>query len=73
LDRFCAPLGDALPEAVAAFKVTNAEISGEQEPPSSGEILVELEKANLFIVSLDQQGEWFCGWICEEIRLFWDV
>jgi len=55
LDRFCAPLGDALLEAIA----TNAEISGGQEQLSSGEILAQLERDNLFVVSLDQQGEWF--------------
>ena len=55
LDRFCAPLGDALLEAIA----TNAEISAGQEQLSSGEILAQLERDNLFVVSLDQQGEWF--------------
>ena len=34
-------------------------ISGEQEQPSSREILAQLERDNHFVVSLDQQGEWF--------------
>jgi LuxR family maltose regulon positive regulatory protein len=51
LDRFCAPLGDALLEGMS--------ISGEQEQLSGKEILAQLEKDNLFVVSLDQQGQWY--------------
>jgi len=53
LDRFCAPLGDVL------LEVMSFDISDEQQQPSSAEILAQLEKNNLFVVSLDQQGEWY--------------
>jgi len=53
LDRFCVPLGDAL------LEVMPFDTSGEQQQPSSAEILARLEKNNLFVVSLDQQGEWY--------------
>jgi LuxR family maltose regulon positive regulatory protein len=43
LERMCAPLCDALPDAT----------------PHSDAILKRLEQANLFVVALDDQGNWF--------------
>ncbi|HWQ82912.1 MAG TPA: LuxR C-terminal-related transcriptional regulator, partial [Anaerolineales bacterium] len=43
LERMCAPLSDALPDAT----------------PHSEAILKLLEQANLFVVALDDQGNWF--------------
>jgi len=54
LNRFCGPLGDALLAAAMPF-----DASGEQQQPSSSKILAQLEKNNLFVVSLDQEGEWY--------------
>ncbi|MCB0165669.1 MAG: hypothetical protein KDI79_15670 [Anaerolineae bacterium] len=51
LDRFCAPLCDALLETIPR--------SDDHEQPASREILAQLARDNLFIVSLDHHGEWF--------------
>ncbi len=53
LDRFCAPLGDAL---LAALPSELAD--GTVQQPSV-EILARLTRENLFLMPLDQQGEWF--------------
>ena len=49
LDRFCAPLCDALPS-----EVTNAEPF-----MTSQEIINRLIQSNLFVIPLDHQGEWY--------------
>ena len=49
LDRFCAPLCDALNKCVADLENTI----------SSQEIIESLIEANLFTFGLDQQGQWF--------------
>ncbi|MFZ2362219.1 MAG: hypothetical protein WA040_22960, partial [Anaerolineae bacterium] len=47
LDRFCAPLIDA--------------IQGDSGPTLPGaDLLAELRRANLFLTPLDDQGTWFC-------------
>jgi len=51
LDCFCAPLCDAI---LDKRRKTDARPS-----PSSQEILESLEKTNLFVVPLDQHGEWY--------------
>jgi LuxR family maltose regulon positive regulatory protein len=53
LDRFCAPLGDAV---LAASPLQTSDGSPRL---SSAEILAEMEKDNLFLVSLDDRGEWY--------------
>lgn len=53
LDRFCAPLGDAM------LTAGPLEISEEPTRLSSAEILAQLEKDNLFLISLDDRGEWY--------------
>jgi LuxR family maltose regulon positive regulatory protein len=57
LDRFCAPLGNVLLETMPTLP--EMALSDGQEQSSSKEILAQLERDNLFVVSLDQQGEWF--------------
>jgi LuxR family maltose regulon positive regulatory protein len=49
LDRFCAPLCDAMLE----------EIWAQEAEFSSQGILNQLREANLFLIALDSQGEWF--------------
>ncbi|MCB9097930.1 MAG: hypothetical protein H6632_00205 [Anaerolineales bacterium] len=46
IDRFCAPLGDAL-------------LADSRWPASSQAIIAQLEQQNLFIISLDDTGMWF--------------
>ena len=50
LDRFCAPLCDAV--CVPGSKLWECKIGGEQ-------FLNWLEKSDLFVVPLDEQGRWF--------------
>lgn len=50
LDRFCAPLCDAV--CVSGSKLWECKIGGEQ-------FLKWLEKSALFVVPLDEQGRWF--------------
>jgi len=50
LDRFCAPLCDAV--CVQGSELWECKIGGEQ-------FLKWLEKSDLFVVSLDEQGRWF--------------
>ena len=60
LDRFCAGLCDAVMRngALAAADESGSPASVKSER-SSQEILALLEKSNLFVTPLDQQGEWF--------------
>ena len=53
LERFCAPLCDALDEQTAAPLPAN----GQEE--SAAAILDYLDRANLFLVPLDNRREWF--------------
>jgi LuxR family maltose regulon positive regulatory protein len=53
LDRFCAPLGDAV------LAASPLQTSDESPRLSSAEILAKLEKDNLFLVALDDRGEWY--------------
>jgi LuxR family maltose regulon positive regulatory protein len=46
LDRFCAPLGDAL-------------LAGSPWPSSSQATMAWLEEQNLFVISIDDQDSWF--------------
>ena len=52
LDRFCAPLCDALLEAIWVQHFKDEELSSQA-------ILNQLREANLFLIALDGQGEWF--------------
>ena len=52
LERFCTPLANALIEALSVDKRSEAWSSDEN-------ILAQMQTANLFVVSLDNQGNWF--------------
>ena len=53
LERFCAPLCDALDEQTAAALPANGQME------SAAAILDYLDRANLFLVPLDNRREWF--------------
>jgi LuxR family maltose regulon positive regulatory protein len=53
LDRFCAPLCEVI------LREGTVDSPAGLPGPSAGEILAELEQANLFLLALDQQGDWF--------------
>jgi LuxR family maltose regulon positive regulatory protein len=61
LERLCGPLCDAvLSEGTAAHMRADREPTLQEELPSDGrQILRDLEQANLFIVPLDEQREWY--------------
>jgi LuxR family maltose regulon positive regulatory protein len=66
LDRFCAPLCEEILDERRKTKDEGKATAGTEysslvdcHSPRSEDILASLERANLFVVSLDQQGEWF--------------
>lgn len=70
LDRFCAPLCDVVCSSVAGTDYVSigeasssgAAVSAEGPVPDSGRVgslLDELNRANLFLVSLDTEGRWY--------------
>jgi LuxR family maltose regulon positive regulatory protein len=52
LDRFCAPLCDVMLAEIWAKQFKDEELSSQT-------ILRQLREANLFLIALDTQGEWF--------------
>jgi LuxR family maltose regulon positive regulatory protein len=55
LDRFCAPLCDA----ILGAEVRGLEMADSVRMPSSQAIIERLDQSNLFIISLDNKREWY--------------
>ncbi|WP_331458069.1 LuxR C-terminal-related transcriptional regulator [Paenibacillus algorifonticola] len=60
LDRFCGPLCDAVLRLGNGEKETNPGANSEANPEANGQTTLEyLERANLFIVPLDNERRWY--------------